>query len=72
MPTGRGPFAALHPKFAADSPAACPEIDVADFVAYKEGDVVVDLVYSAADDEAIKQWLRENVSPTCFIVRGRD
>lgn len=53
----RGELAAGHPRFAADSPAACADVT---------GPLsnVQDLVYSAADDAAIEQWLRENIGTT--------
>lgn len=53
----RGELAAGHPKFPAGSKAAVIETDtpLTD---------VKDLEYSAEDDKAIEQWLRENVNTT--------
>jgi len=57
MPSYRGEFGAIHPKYAADSPARCEE--------WKESSAaIVDLVYSAEDDAAIEQWVRENTGTT--------
>ncbi|RYP19658.1 hypothetical protein DL765_003251 [Monosporascus sp. GIB2] len=53
----RGEVAAGHPRFAAHSPAACIETDTA-------LENVRDIEYSAEDDAAIEQWLRENVNTT--------
>ena len=44
MPSSRGEFAAVHPKFAEDSPARCQEWKAST-------EPIVDVVYSAADDE---------------------
>lgn len=54
----RGELALGHPKFAAESPAACTETESA------LGANVRDLTYSAADDKAIEDWLRENINTT--------
>lgn len=54
MPSYRGEFAAIHPKYAEDSPARCMP-----WAASTEP--IVDLVYSDADTAAIEQWVRENV-----------
>ncbi|KAI5457655.1 GMC oxidoreductase-domain-containing protein [Mariannaea sp. PMI_226] len=53
----RGELAAGHPAFPAGSEAACIETDgpLSD---------VKDLTYSAEDDAAIEQWLRENIGTT--------
>lgn len=61
MPTYRGELAAVHPKFSATSPARCVDIPVEQYVPYKEGDKLEDIVYSEEDDAAIEQWFRENV-----------
>ncbi|RYP75326.1 hypothetical protein DL771_002422 [Monosporascus sp. 5C6A] len=53
----RGEVGAGHPRFAADSPAACIETDTA-------LENVRDIEYSAEDDAAIEQWLRENIDTT--------
>ncbi|RYP89172.1 hypothetical protein DL770_004544 [Monosporascus sp. CRB-9-2] len=53
----RGEVAAEHPRFAAHSPAACIETDTA-------LENVRDIEYSAEDDAAIEQWLRENINTT--------
>ena len=58
MPSLRGEFAPVHPKYAADSPARCQ-----DWKAIDPKDIV-DLVYSAEDNAAIEQWIRENVGTT--------
>lgn len=55
----RGELAVGHPKFAAGSKAACIEIDSP----LSEADVK-DIEYSAEDDAAIEQWLRENIGTT--------
>lgn len=54
MPSYRGEFGAIHPKYAEDSPARCVP-----FVASTEA--IVDHVYSKDDDEKIDDWLRENI-----------
>ncbi|KAK4699218.1 alcohol oxidase, partial [Phenoliferia sp. Uapishka_3] len=59
MPTSRGEFAAIHPKFSETSPARCVSKSATDSVIGLE-----DLVYSTEDDKAIEQWLRENVGTT--------
>jgi len=53
----RGELAAGHPRFPADSKAAPIETETA-------LSNVQDLEYSAEDDKAIEQWLRENVNTT--------
>ncbi|RYP38596.1 hypothetical protein DL767_002532 [Monosporascus sp. MG133] len=53
----RGEMGAGHPRFAAHSPAACVETDTA-------LENVRDIEYSAEDDAAIEQWLRENINTT--------
>ena len=56
MPSSRGELAAIHPKFAEDSPARCRD--------KKEGDSIMgltDYVYSAEDNKAIEDWMRQNV-----------
>ncbi|RYP11398.1 hypothetical protein DL764_000052 [Monosporascus ibericus] len=53
----RGEVSAGHPRFAAHSPAACIETDTA-------LENVRDIEYSAEDDAAIEQWLRENINTT--------
>jgi hypothetical protein len=54
MPSFRGEFAAIHPKYAEDSPARCVP-----FTATTEA--FEDFVYSKDDDEKIDDWLRENI-----------
>lgn len=57
----RGEIASGHPRFAPDSGAACVE-EVGDGA---EGrNVEEDIRYSAEDDAAIEDWLRENVATT--------
>ncbi|KFY25920.1 hypothetical protein V493_04368 [Pseudogymnoascus sp. VKM F-4281 (FW-2241)] len=53
----RGELALGHPRFPAESNAACVETD-------GPLNEVCDLKYSAEDDKAIEQWLRENVNTT--------
>lgn len=53
----RGELAAGHPRFPEGSKAACTE--VAEPLANVEN-----LTYTAEDDAAIEQWLRENVNTT--------
>ncbi len=53
----RGELAAGHPKFPEGSKAATIEIE-------EQLSDVQNLVYSAEDDIAIEQWLRENVNTT--------
>lgn len=53
----RGELAAGHPKFPEGSKAACTE--VAEPLSNVEN-----LTYTAEDDAAIEQWLRENVNTT--------
>ncbi|KAK7983350.1 polyketide synthase [Apiospora arundinis] len=53
----RGELAAGHPKFPAGSKAACVETEQA-------GENVQDIEYTAEDDAAIEQHLRENVNTT--------
>lgn len=55
----RGELAAGHPKFPAGSKAACVETE-----APLTGSEVRDLEYTAEDDAAIVQFLRENVNTT--------
>lgn len=53
MPSYRGEFALAHPEFAADSAAACNEVD---------GPVPIsapDIVYSPEDDKAIDDFHRK-------------
>ncbi|KAK8133111.1 GMC oxidoreductase [Apiospora kogelbergensis] len=56
----RGELAAGHPKFPAGSKAACVETKQAP----EANDVVTDIEYTADDDAAIEQHLRENVNTT--------
>ncbi|KAH8661137.1 hypothetical protein BGZ61DRAFT_485491 [Ilyonectria robusta] len=53
----RGEVAAGHPRFPAGSAAACVDLD-------EPLRDVQDLEYSAEDDKAIEQWIRENVGTT--------
>lgn len=55
----RGELAMGHPRFPEGSKAACVELDEALDIAN-----IKDVEYSAEDDEAIVQWLRENVGTT--------
>ncbi|KAF9230349.1 GMC oxidoreductase-domain-containing protein [Melanogaster broomeanus] len=58
MPCYRGEVPLYNPQFAADSPAACKETD---------GPVPIsapDIIYSAEDDEAIEDFLRNFVQST--------
>lgn len=57
MPTSRGEVAAVHPKFSATSAARCVEKNASDSIADLK-----DYVYSAEDDAAVADWIRENVS----------
>ncbi|KAL8280693.1 hypothetical protein RQP46_007016 [Phenoliferia psychrophenolica] len=59
MPSSRGEMAAIHPKFAEDSPARCRDKTKDDPTTG-----LVDYVYSDADNKAIEQWMRENVGTT--------
>src|ERR1700710_2835502 len=63
----RGEVAASHPKFPAGSRAACVELDVA--AEYDPDEVVADIEYSAEDDRAIEQCLREVIG-TCWHSLG--
>ncbi|KAH8908539.1 GMC oxidoreductase [Coniochaeta sp. PMI_546] len=63
----RGEVAASHPKFPAGSKAACVELEVGDD--YDPDAVVADLEYSAEDDKAIEQCLREVIG-TCWHSLG--
>lgn len=58
----RGELADGHPRFAPGSAAACVEVDAG----LGDDDDAQDhhLVYSAEDDAAIEQWLREKVGTT--------
>lgn len=53
----RGELAAGHPSFPEGSAAACATVDSA-------LENVEDIAYSAEDDQAIEQWVRENVNTT--------
>ncbi|KAJ4176495.1 hypothetical protein NW755_014379 [Fusarium falciforme] len=53
----RGEVAAGHPRFPAGSGVACVDLD-------EPLRDVQDLQYSAEDDKAIEQWIRENVGTT--------
>lgn len=53
----RGELAAGHPRFSSTSTAACIETNTS-------LSDVEDLEYSAEDDDAIEQWLRENINTT--------
>lgn len=57
MDVFRGEVASWHPRFPAGSKAACIETDTA------LGDVP-EIEYSAEDDAAILQWLREHIDTT--------
>jgi alcohol oxidase len=54
----RGEVDILHPKFAANSNAAPLKID------HELSGSVTDIEYTTEDDEAIKQWAREQVGTT--------
>jgi alcohol oxidase len=56
----RGELAAGHPAFSTDSPAACIETDKS----LVSSGSVADIAYSADDDRAIEQFIRENVNTT--------
>lgn len=56
----RGEIAAVNPRFASDSEAACDE---AGSDALGHG-LESHIMYSAEDDAAIEAWLRENVATT--------
>jgi len=58
MKTYRGEVEFLHPKFAPNSSAAPIRLDDS-----PSGDIS-DIEYTAEDDEAIKQWAREQVGTT--------
>jgi alcohol oxidase len=58
MKTYRGEVDILHPKFAANSSAAPTKID------HEPSGNVTNIEYTAQDDEAIKQWAREQVGTT--------
>lgn len=53
----RGELSLGHPNFSSESPAACIETEAA-----LSG--VKDIEYSAEDDKAIEQWIRENLNTT--------
>ncbi|PKS05176.1 hypothetical protein jhhlp_008544 [Lomentospora prolificans] len=53
----RGEVAFGHPKFPEGSKAACVELDA-------QLSDVKDIEYTAEDDKAIEQWLRENIGTT--------
>ncbi|KAI1421237.1 GMC oxidoreductase [Xylaria sp. FL1777] len=55
----RGEVAAFHPRFSADSKAACITLD-----AERDTATLKDLEYSAEDDKAIEQFLREHIETT--------
>lgn len=55
----RGELAPGHPAFSPDSPAACQSVS---------GPSNEKFVYSAEDDKAIEQWVRENVNTTWHSV----
>lgn len=56
----RGEIAAVHPRFAAVSEAACDEAGIGAVGL----DVESHIQYSPEDDAAIEAWLRENVATT--------
>ncbi|KAL7619877.1 hypothetical protein AAE478_010423 [Parahypoxylon ruwenzoriense] len=56
----RGEVAISHPRFPEGSKAAC----VGKWTQPAEGEVLADLEYSAEDDAAIEQHLRENIQTT--------
>lgn len=60
----RGEIASGHPRFAPDSAAACVEEEVGGDGAAGGHGREVDITYSAEDDAAIEEWLRENVATT--------
>ncbi|KAI6717188.1 GMC oxidoreductase [Diplocarpon mali] len=60
----RGELASSHPKFCPDSKAACvdhnnPEVDV-----FTKARGIRDIEYSEDDDQAIEQYLRDNLGTT--------
>ncbi|KAL5317132.1 hypothetical protein ACEPPN_014226 [Leptodophora sp. 'Broadleaf-Isolate-01'] len=55
----RGELASGHPKFSPDSNAACLDLDMDESM-----NITEDIVYSAEDDKAIEQYLRENLTTT--------
>lgn len=57
----RGELAIGHPKFPEGSPAACVELNA-------PLENVTDLPYSAEDEKAIEQWIRENMNTTWHSV----
>jgi alcohol oxidase len=59
----RGEIAAFHPKFPDDSRAACIESAPAEQIPQGEAELA-DLEYSAEDDGAIEQYIRENIGTT--------
>jgi alcohol oxidase len=58
MKTYRGEVGFLHPKFATKSNAAPVQVD------HEPSGNITDIEYTAQDDEAIKQWAREQVGTT--------
>jgi choline dehydrogenase-like flavoprotein len=58
----RGELALGHPMFPSGSKAACIETTTTDNG--NNTDDIRDLEYSAEDDRAIEQWLRENINTT--------
>lgn len=63
----RGEVAASHPKFPAGSKTACVELEIGDV--YDPDAVVADIEYSAEDDKAIEECLREAIG-TCWHSLG--
>jgi alcohol oxidase len=60
MPSYRGELGAIGPKFKEDSPARCLSAEEA--VELHKQEKIEDIVYSKEDDEAIEEWVRQNVS----------
>ncbi|KAB5547370.1 alcohol oxidase-like protein [Coniochaeta sp. 2T2.1] len=63
----RGEVAASHPKFPAGSKAAVVDLDIES--KYDPDGIVADIEYTAKDDEAIEQALREAIG-TCWHSLG--
>lgn len=65
MPSYRGELGILHPKFPQGSDARCLGYDEAEeLVTSGKQAELKDIVYTAKDDEAIEQWVRESVQTT--------
>ncbi|KAF8685192.1 GMC oxidoreductase [Rhizoctonia solani] len=62
IPSYRGEYAPLHPRFPSGSQAACVHLEKA----YPQG--IEDLVYTKDDDAALEDWVRERSDTTWHSV----